>query len=112
MSDTSTVNRRRWGRMATAGLLLAAAGGLGACVSHETALLADDPGFARGYGDGCRTAGELDKSFSTTSFKDDYEFDTSRAYRAGWRQGMAQCRDVVPEAETGGRILGEQSETF
>ncbi|MEM6537207.1 MAG: hypothetical protein AAF668_05690 [Pseudomonadota bacterium] len=84
----------------------------GGCVTEETLMLAEDPAFVQGYGDGCQTSGELQKSFSTKTVKDDYAFENSRAYRAGWRQGFAQCKDPVPEAETGGRILGEQSETF
>lgn len=82
----------------------------GACASDETMKLSEEPGFHAGYGDGCATASEEDKSFSTKRVRDEYEFDNDRAYRAGWRQGYIECRSRVPARNDGGRILGEDNE--
>ncbi len=98
------------GKSARALALVLAAVALPACVTEETLALKEDPAFMRGFGDGCSTASEREKSFSTTVKRDEYEFENSRAYRAGWRQGFSQCKDPIPEAETGGRILGEEGE--
>lgn len=70
--------------------------------------LTEEPGFLAGYGDGCATAHELDKSFSTKRVKDDYQFDNDRAYRSGWRQGYQQCQSPYRKADDGGRILGDE----
>lgn len=84
---------------------------LGGCASTlEQQELRDAPGFQAGYGDGCATATENDKSFSTREVRDPYQFDNDKAYRAGWRQGYLECADRVPEAPDGGRILGERGE--
>ena len=79
-----------------------------ACVSDETAALAEEPGYAQGFNDGCTTATEEEKSFSTRRVRDAYEFENNRAYRAGWRQGYLQCQNTVQAPETGGRILGNE----
>ena len=91
----------------TAPLALALAG----CASSvDLASLREQPGFHAGYGDGCTTATEEDKSFSTRSTRDTYSFDNDEAYRAGWRQGYLECGNTTPEARDGGRILGERNE--
>jgi hypothetical protein len=83
---------------------------LAACASDGDArLLAEDPAFSAGYGDGCATAIETDKSFSTRRSRDETAFETDRAYRAGWRQGFAQCRDDRSRND-GGLILGRERE--
>lgn len=84
---------------------------LGGCVSNfDAQSLREEPGFHAGYGDGCTTASEEDKSFSTRQVRDAYAFDNDQAYRAGWRQGYLECTSAVPEANDGGRILGERNE--
>ncbi|MEO1015269.1 MAG: hypothetical protein AAFX08_08810 [Pseudomonadota bacterium] len=99
-------------RRAGLNFLFALFGGvlLAGCVTEETLALKEDPAYVRGFGDGCVTVSEREKSFSTKVKRDEYEFENSRAYRAGWRQGYQQCKDPIPEAETGGRILGEEGE--
>lgn len=87
-------------------LCAAAAIVLGACASDSG--LAEEPGYVAGYGDGCATAHELEKSFSTKRVKDDYQFDNDRAYRAGWRQGYQQCQRPYRTTDDGGRILGDE----
>ena len=90
-----------------AGLIVSTA----ACVSDQNLqALREAPGFQSGYGDGCITAGETEKSFSTKQVRDDYAFDNDDSYRYGWRQGYLDCANRVPEADTGGRILGERGE--
>ncbi len=83
----------------------------GACASGgNLAELREMPGFTAGYGDGCATATEEDKSFSTRRERDAYAFENDEAYRAGWRQGYLECSNTTPEAKDGGRILGEGNE--
>jgi hypothetical protein len=81
---------------------------LSACASDSG--LTDEPGFVAGFGDGCTTAREEDKSFSTTRVRDQYQFDNDRAYRAGWRQGYQECQDPSTKIDGGGRILGNEPE--
>jgi hypothetical protein len=79
---------------------------LAACAGDPA--LTEDPAFLSGYGDGCATAHELEKSFSTKRVKDDHQFETDRAYRSGWRQGYQQCRTPYRKTDDGGRILGDE----
>ena len=74
--------------------------------------LREYPSFQAGYGDGCVTSTEEDKSFSTKKSRDAYAFDNDDAYRAGWRQGYMECASQLPEVHDGGRILGERDESF
>ncbi len=82
----------------------------GCATSADLEALRASPGFAAGYGDGCSTATEEDKSFSTKRTRDAYAFDNDEGYRAGWRQGYLECSNQTPEAKDGGRILGESNE--
>lgn len=93
-------------------LAAALAAGLAAasCASTDTDMLAEEPGYQAGYGDGCTTATEEDKSFSRKRARDDYMFDNDRAYRAGWRQGYLQCGSQNISRNDGGRLLGRQDE--
>ena len=70
--------------------------------------LSEEPGYIAGYGDGCATASEQEKSFSTKRVRDSYQFENDRAYRAGWRQGWQQCQSPYRQADDGGRILGNE----
>ena len=84
---------------------------LGGCATDVDVLaLQESPSFQVGYGDGCTTASEEDKSFSTRQTRDAYAFDNDQAYKAGWRQGYLECTNVIPEPKDGGRILGERNE--
>ncbi|GAB4527303.1 MAG: hypothetical protein Kow00133_16190 [Amphiplicatus sp.] len=80
------------------------------CASDEALRLSEEPTYQAGYGDGCLTSTEEDKSFSTKRARDDYLFDNDRAYRAGWRQGYLQCGGRASDPDDGGRILGQQNE--
>lgn len=80
---------------------------LAACASDDVETLSQEPGFQAGYGDGCATATEEDKSFSTKRQRDEYLFENDRAYRAGWRQGYLQCSHRDAETHDGGLILGD-----
>lgn len=90
---------------------LCAAGALvlAACASSDPGLT-EEPGYVAGYGDGCATAHELDKSFSTTRVKDEYQFENDRAYRSGWRQGYQQCQSPYRKSDDGGRVLGDKND--
>lgn len=101
-----TDKRTLFARLAGASAALLAAG----CASTDATQLAEEPSFQAGYGDGCVTATEDDKSFSTTRVRDEYLFDSDRAYRAGWRQGYIQCGGRASSPSDGGRILGQQNE--
>ena len=83
---------------------------LSACATERLAELQEEPGYVAGFGDGCATVNESDKSFSTKRVRDEYAFDEDEAYRAGWRAGFLQCkRDYDDQTTRDGRILGEDS---
>jgi hypothetical protein len=90
-------------RFAIAAVFFAA---LAACATDSG--LSDEPGFVAGYGDGCATAQEEGKSFSTERHRDADAFENDRAYRAGWRQGWQQCKDPTGRASDGGLVLGNE----
>ena len=91
-------------------IVLCAAGAfvLAACASDSG--LSDEPSYIAGYGDGCATAHEQEKSFSTKRVRDAALFDDDRAYRAGWRQGWQQCQSPYRQVDDGGRILGNEDD--
>ncbi len=94
-------------------LVFGAAGALllsGCASGPELAALRDSPSFQVGYGDGCLTAGEDDKSFSTKTARDAYAFENDKAYRAGWRQGYLECSNYSQRTNDGGRVLGQRNE--
>ena len=82
-----------------------------ACAS-DYARYSEEPSYKSGYGDGCLTATEADKSFSTKRERDDYAFANDKAYAAGWRQGYLQCGGSQRQPNDGGRVLGEENERF
>jgi len=92
--------------------LLALTGALvlnGCTTSDELAALSEQPSYYAGFGDGCQTSSEADKSFSTKRIRDDFAFKDDRAYRAGWRSGLLQCdyeRNDDP-TRSGGLLLGK-----
>ncbi len=87
---------------------LAAALAVSACATSESGSLADEPSFALGYGDGCQTAIERDKSFSTKVVRDEQLFESDKPYRGGWRHGFQSCGKRASQSPDGGRILGEE----
>jgi len=89
--------------MALASVLLA-----GCATGADIEALQESPSFQVGYGDGCLTSTEDDKSFSSKRSRDAYAFDHDDAYRAGWRQGYLQCSNAIPAPNNGGRILGQR----
>ncbi|WP_411816235.1 hypothetical protein [Hyphococcus sp. DH-69] len=85
--------------------------GLSACTTTaDIQALREAPGYHSGYADGCSTATEEDKSFSTDKTRDAYAFKNDEAYRMGWRQGYLECSHTTPVPSDGGRILGERNE--
>lgn len=82
---------------------------LAACASSEEARrLAEEPGYPQGFGDGCTTAQEEDKSFSKRRSRDEYLFENDKAYRAGWRQGYLECTSQERQDNFGGVVLGNE----
>ena len=85
---------------------------LGACAS-DYGRYAEEPSFQTGYGDGCVTATETDKSFSTKRQRDDEAFANDKAYASGWtarrmtavacleRKTSEGCRPSLPDSESG-----------
>jgi hypothetical protein len=82
----------------------------GCALSPEDQALRELPSFHVGYGDGCTTSNEEDKSFSTKFERDAYAFDNDQAYRAGWRQGYLECSNRTQDVSDGGLILGDRNE--
>lgn len=81
---------------------------LSSCATVDITELRNDPGYVAGVADGCATVQESDKSFSTRRVRDENAFDSDRAYQAGWRAGLLQCkRDYDDRTSTGGGLLGE-----
>ncbi len=78
------------------------------CATTDFAALQEEPGYIAGFSDGCATAQEAEKSFSTERVRDDIAFNDDKSYQAGWRSGLLQC-DYRNDDTTsqGGRILGE-----
>ncbi len=95
-----------------AGAALAVSCAAAGCTTVDDGqLLSDEPSFQAGYGDGCATGIEEDKSFSREKTRDTYLFDNDKAYRAGWRQGYLACSERNRENESdGGLILGQDNE--
>lgn len=95
---------------ALVGFLILASG----CASDAQNVyeLQESPSFQVGYGDGCISSTEADKSFSTETKRDTYAFENDDAYRSGWRQGFFQCSSQIPDPNDGGRITGERDELF
>ena len=90
-------------------LILAITGG---CSTHYQSgeRLEEEPNFQLGYGDGCATGSDEQKSFSTKKTRDAYLFDNDRAYAAGWRQGYLSCGSKNLDNRTdGGLILGDEA---
>lgn len=90
--------------------VFAVAAALSACATEDNQRLAEEPTYGRGYSDGCQTASERNKSFSTKTYRDAELFDRDEAYRAGWRHGYQNCNTRVSRSPDGGRILGEEGD--
>ena len=80
---------------------------LAACAAVDPAVR-EQPGFVAGFADGCATAREEAKSFSTKRVRDADAFESDVAYREGWRQGNQECDDPLPPPSDGGRVLGNE----
>ena len=80
-----------------AALALGAATVAGCATGDELYQLQEDPAYA----------GEEIKSFSSKKVRDAYQFENSRGYRAGWRQGYLQCKQQHDPSD-GGRVLGDE----
>ncbi|MCI5043089.1 MAG: hypothetical protein MRY72_00205 [Aquisalinus sp.] len=88
-------------------LAVLAAIGLSACVSDRAPAFNNSPLFPSGYSDGCQSAVESEKNFSTKLIRDEALFDDDAGYRSGWRQGYAACRQTGDEGTTDGIFRGQ-----
>lgn len=52
----------------------------------------DGPFYTSGYTDGCTSAREAEKPFSTKIVQDKQLFRDDASYRSGWRQGFSSCK--------------------
>ncbi len=96
------------GSMGRIALGIASALWLAACAGYDPDALQESGWYLQGYNDGCSTASEADKSFSNKQVKDQALFDSDKGYRAGWRQGLLQCRKQDPQMD--GQTLGRGGE--
>ncbi len=79
------------------------------CVSDRAPDFTNSPLYPVGYGDGCSTAIEAEKNFSSKVIRDEAMFKDDAGYRSGWRQGYVACNSN-PEARAGDGIYrGEQA---
>lgn len=67
--------------------------GVGAC-STTSQDAYEGPYFTEGFSDGCRTAEARRAAFDNRSFRKDDLFAAQESYRAGWRQGFAECQPL------------------
>lgn len=80
----------------------------GCTSTEELTALQNEPAYIAGFSDGCATARESEKSFSTKRVRDEAAFADDRAYQAGWRSGLLECNyRFEDDTSNGGRILGE-----
>lgn len=56
------------------------------------------PGFKSGFTDGCSAASAASADLSAEKFRDQALYDSDPNYRAGWANGMANCRTVNTQA--------------
>lgn len=70
------------------GLLL---GLLAGCIGDGDETLRDDPAYGAGYNDGCQTGGTRGSGLPATRNRNDDLWQSSEAYRAGWRAGYNAC---------------------
>lgn len=74
------------------------------------------PGFKAGFTDGCSAASAASADLSVEKFRDKALYESDPNYRAGWANGMANCRTVnmptnpnagpVPDISPGGHHVG------
>ena len=69
---------------------------LGACATTDVTETADGGYYPVGYSDGCASAGEAGKAFSSKTIRDKTLFETYSSYRSGWRQGYQACGRTSP----------------
>ena len=77
-------------------LLAASLSGCGLFISKETRALRKSPDYRSGYQDGCNSAyaPDADKRHDDTMVRDDEQYRSNKAYRAGWNRGNGACRDT------------------
>jgi hypothetical protein len=86
---------------------LAAALALAGCAilfpSAEQRATKDTPGFKAGFNDGCAASSTVSADYSAEKFRDKASYDSDPNYRAGWANGLHNCRrtDAVPNPNAG-----------
>ena len=61
------------------------------CASESVIGLQNEAEWPLGYADGCETAEQRSRLFSTRVVRDEELFESNRAYAAAWRQGYLAC---------------------
>ena len=89
-----------------ASLGICAALAVAGCVSPTAPDFDGSAFYQAGYGDGCSTAVEGDKSFSTKLIRNEALYKTDEGYRSGWRQGYAACNENARRDD--GDLRGQQ----
>ncbi|MEO1311255.1 MAG: hypothetical protein AAFV51_09840 [Pseudomonadota bacterium] len=87
-------------------LLAIALAGAG-CVGDDILELQAEAEWPLGYSDGCATAEERSRKFSTRVVRDDDLFESNRAYAAAWRQGYQACGRLNSDVVDSGGLDGE-----
>ncbi|WP_306250785.1 hypothetical protein [Parvularcula sp. IMCC14364] len=93
-------------------VMTSACAALTACVSDRAPAFEKSPLFPAGYSDGCQSAVESEKNFSTKLIRDEALFADDAGYRSGWRQGYSACRQSGDEGTTDGIFRGQADPSY
>jgi hypothetical protein len=73
--------------------------------SQQMRATKNTPGFKAGFSDGCSAASAASANMREDKFRDQASYDTDPNYRAGWANGMANCRTVnAPASPNAGPV--------
>lgn len=75
---------------------------LAACGIFETRAqraTRNTPSYKDGYDDGCATANSAGANYRGQQVRDDELYQTDKAYRAGWANGLSMCRGSLAQQE-------------
>lgn len=83
------------------------------CVSESVVELQNEAEWPLGYADGCETAEQRARLFSTRVVRDEDLFESSRAYAAAWRQGYLACGRTgtdIPSPDSQSGSVGQREQ--
>ncbi len=64
---------------------------LASCSAGIDPIVAESPEYRSGYTDGCMTANDRQNGYGSKVTRDLATFESSEAYRIGWRSGYGAC---------------------